>query len=246
MKRILSWLATRIGTGLLAAVVLFVGIAAAQGISPQSMLGRVISPIQKSLLTVGVTGTAYAATPDYLVDGTDDNVQVQAALDALPATGGQVILFAGSYSFDATPTRAIPNVTISGDGKGTYLAHDNTTALLSAGAQTGWVFKDFRTDAGWVTVSSAGDTLLAGNLWNGTSLISNVVASGATMPASPVIGQQFLQDTTGRTWLYQYDGTTWRSLTAYGDTTVYVHSSGTADPNADDTDADAATFSITN
>lgn len=185
--------------------------------------------IQKAILTIGFIGQAYAVPPDYQVDGTADDVEVSQALNALPATGGKLILYAGNWKFNVTVSRAINNVTIEGDGKGTYLANNGSTALFSAGSQTGWVFKDFRTDAGWITVSSAGDTLLAGNLWKGTSLVSNVVASGTTMPTSPVKGQEFLHSPTGRTVFYQYDGTAWQPIRSYGTITAYVDPTGTND-----------------
>lgn len=196
----------------------------------------------KSTFTIAPVGTVYAATADYTVDGTADDVQAQAALNALPSTGGKLIFFGGNYNFAATVSRAINNVTIEGSGKSTYFAFNAGTALFSAGAQTGWVFKDFRTDAGWVTVSSAGDTLLAGNLWKGTSLISNVVASGATMPASPVRGQQFLQSTTGRTVLYTYNGSAWSTDQTYGTTTLYVDKTDGTDDLNHGTGVDANAF----
>lgn len=194
----------------------------------QNYLPRAVGDM---VTTIGMAGEAYAATPDYICDGTDDNVQVQLALDSLPATGGKIILFGGNYAFSATVSRAINNVTIEGSGKSTYIAYDGATAVFSAGVQTGWIYATFATDTGWVTTSSAGDTILEGPLWNNGNLISNVVASGATMPASPVTGQQFLQDTTGRVWLYQYDGSDWQPITAFGDTVLYVDPSGTDDQN---------------
>lgn len=139
--------------------------------------------VQKAIYTLGFAGEAYAITPDYEVDGNADDVQVQAALDALPSTGGKLILYAGTWDFNATVSRAINNVTIEGDGKGTYLANNAATALFSAGAQTGWVFKDFRTDAGYLTVSSALDTIVS-NVYNNTTLIGKTVRDAKYVIAS--------------------------------------------------------------
>lgn len=44
------------------------------------------------------------ALADYLCDGTADDVEVQAALDAVPTTGGTVVLSAGTYAISATTT----------------------------------------------------------------------------------------------------------------------------------------------
>lgn len=41
---------------------------------------------------------------DYVCDGTDDDVQIQAAIDALPASGGKVLLTEGTFYIGATIT----------------------------------------------------------------------------------------------------------------------------------------------
>lgn len=196
MKRVLLKLAANFGIAVLAVIVVMAGTMAVQGVPPDSLVGRIISPIAKSRLTIGLVGVAYAATPDYLVDGTADDVQVQAALNALPSTGGQLILFGGNYNFSATATRAINNVTISGDGKGTYVANNGATALFSAGAQTGWVFKDFRTDAGFITM--ANDTVVD-RVWNNTTLVmpagaSTIIVASVNATASEKAAAHFIAD----------------------------------------------------
>lgn len=101
-------------------------------------------------------GTAEAATAtDYSCDGIADNVQFQAALDALPATGGKIEVLGGNYNFAATVARVLDDVTIQGVGTGAYFAYNGASAIFSAGAQDHWVFRDFATDSGGVTVSSA-------------------------------------------------------------------------------------------
>jgi len=61
------------------------------------------------VLTIG--NPAYAAgSPDYICDGIADDVQFQAAMNALPATGGKLVVLTGTYVFSATVTRAIDNV----------------------------------------------------------------------------------------------------------------------------------------
>ncbi len=97
------------------------------------------------VITLG--NPAYAAGAlDYEFDGIDDDVQFQAALNALPATGGQlVVVSATTIVFGATVTRAIDNVTITGSGRGTYFTHDAATALFTAGGNN-WVFFNLRVD----------------------------------------------------------------------------------------------------
>ncbi len=111
--------------------------------------------VVKTLFTIGFSGSADAlVTLDYTIDGVDDNVQVQQALDALPTFGGELVLLkspTGTWSFSATVSRAINNVTIRGVGVSTYIVHDGVTPLFTTGAQTGWVFESLATDAGGIT-----------------------------------------------------------------------------------------------
>src|SRR4030042_454801 len=60
-------------------------------------------------ITIGNQVNAQAA--NYTCDGTNDDVEFQQALDALPNVGGQLLVLAGVYNFSAgvTVTRAIPN-----------------------------------------------------------------------------------------------------------------------------------------
>lgn len=102
--------------------------------------------IPKVVIRVGNV-EAYTGTPDYV--GTT-STQVQQALNALPATGGEVQLISPVYTFTATVSRAINNVTISGMN-GTTVNWNGVQALFNVGAQTGWVFRDIRTDAGSIT-----------------------------------------------------------------------------------------------
>src|SRR5512139_2790126 len=142
-----------------------------------------VPAIQKSVLYLGMAGQAYAVTPDYQLDGTADDVQLQAALNALPATGGRLVVYGGNWDLNATVSRAINNVTIQGAGKGTYFTNDGATAIFSAGAQTGWVFEDFRTDAGYLTVSSALDTIVS-NVYNNAALVGRTVRAATYVVAA--------------------------------------------------------------
>ena len=61
------------------------------------------------------TGTAFVAAsnsdersrtePDFLCDGTADDVEIQAAVDSLPSSGGMVVLSEGTFTLSATITR---------------------------------------------------------------------------------------------------------------------------------------------
>ncbi len=157
---------------------------------------------------------AYAAgSVDYTYDGVGDNVQFQAALDALPATGGRIVdVSAVQKNFSATVTRAIANVVIVGAGQGSYFVNDGVTALFTAGGNN-WKFQDLRTDAGGITLTSTNNWTLE-NVYSGTDYTSFYTGSGSKPVGSRYISQSestadhiVYQDSTGFHALRTEDGT---------------------------------------
>lgn len=71
-----------------------------------------------------------AADCDYLCDGIDDQVEIQAAIDALPKDennyilGGEIILLSGIYHLTGVVSIGPKNVTVRGNGSGTVLMRD--------------------------------------------------------------------------------------------------------------------------
>ncbi|MDD5220951.1 MAG: hypothetical protein PHV11_10315, partial [Candidatus Bipolaricaulis sp.] len=57
---------------------------------------------------------------DYICDGTADDVQIQEAIDALPASGGRVVLSEGIFTVNDR-IDVSSNTTLSGSGWGTIL-----------------------------------------------------------------------------------------------------------------------------
>lgn len=123
---------------------------------------------------------------DYTTDGTADEVQIQAAIDALPATGGKVVLREGTYNINIGTTLysastyysalvTKPNVTIQGMGWSTKLILNATdvsdyTTIISA--NTGLKIKDIYFDG-------IRRSVLGGNEGTG-SFISGFAATGLT------------------------------------------------------------------
>ena len=58
---------------------------------------------------------------DYLCDGTADDVEINAAIQALPATGGQILILDGTYIITASITIDKIGVTLRGNGTATIL-----------------------------------------------------------------------------------------------------------------------------
>ncbi len=119
---------------------------------PTEGINRDSLTIGENYVTFTIGTDVYAAgVADYTCDGTDDDVQFQAALDALPAGGGQLVVLTGAYSFSATVSRAIDNVTIQGVGQASSLSYDGGTPIFSAGVRSDWTFSDLKFDAGGIT-----------------------------------------------------------------------------------------------
>ena len=58
---------------------------------------------------------------DYLCDGTGDQVEIQAAINSLPSTGGKVVVLDGTYHITASINMNKRNVTLQGNGNATVL-----------------------------------------------------------------------------------------------------------------------------
>lgn len=106
-------------------------------------------------ITIGPDDVYAAPSADFTCDGVDDNIQFTDAINALPATGGELEVLGGTYVFAnlTSVTRAIDNVTITGVGRGSYFTGDGVTALFICGGNN-WKFQDIRTDAGSITTGA--------------------------------------------------------------------------------------------
>ena len=72
-----------------------------------------------------------AADCDYLCDGTADDVEINAAIQALPETGGEIVIIDGTYNITSAITLGKNNVTITGNGASSILQRnwDNNGSL---------------------------------------------------------------------------------------------------------------------
>ncbi len=72
--------------------------------------------------TVGTSTAGWtSADCDYLCDGTDDQEEINAAIQALPSGGGQVVILDGTYNITSTIAINKDNVKMSGNGAATIL-----------------------------------------------------------------------------------------------------------------------------
>jgi hypothetical protein len=184
---------------------------------------------------------------DYTIDGTDDNVQFQAAIDALPSTGGLIqVVSSGTISFSATVSRAINNVSIIGTGFGTYFTYNASDPIFNATGLTGWSFEDLRTDAGSIT--TAADTIFSNVQCGATKYVlavDKVDYSGTSTLSGLVIDAD--KDMNGKD-LTNLDAVESASLKASSLTSGRVPIAGTGGLLGDDADLtfSGATLTATN
>lgn len=110
---------------------------------------------EKNVIRIGSEAEA-AGSVDYTFGVANANVQFQTALNALPATGGRLVVVSAvqvNWAALTTVTRAIDNVIVEGSGAGTYFVGDGATPLFTAGGNN-WVFSNIRTDAGGLSMGA--------------------------------------------------------------------------------------------
>lgn len=92
--------------------------------------------LRKSATLIIASSTSVGGA-DYYCDGTADDVQIQAAIDALPSAGGKVLLREGTFTLAAGIIIAKNGVTIQGVGKGTIVTAVNS---ITNGSLAGSLF----------------------------------------------------------------------------------------------------------
>lgn len=116
---------------------------AVSGVTTLTTSGKITTPnINKQLI---VDGTTYAAT----------GAGIQAALNALPAQGGEVYIPEGTYNLSAVLTIPQNNVTLRGAGRGTilFLSDGANSNVISATTKSGLTIKDL-----YINGNDAGNT----------------------------------------------------------------------------------------
>ena len=87
------------------------------GSAPATSTGK-----RTARFSIGTSTNGWTANDcDYLCDGTDDQVEINAAIQALPSGGGEIVILDGTYNISATIDISIDNVTLNGNGGNTVL-----------------------------------------------------------------------------------------------------------------------------
>ncbi len=92
------------------------------------------APVRAATIVVAASNSTLASRDqaDFVADGVNDQVEIQAAIDALPVGGGKVLLTEGIFHTSAVIT-VNPGTNLSGSGPGTIIRVKDNTNL------TGWL-----------------------------------------------------------------------------------------------------------
>lgn len=82
-------------------------------------------------ITIACSTSKHKNTADYHCNGTNDQTVIQQAIDALPSTGGKIVLLEGTYNISGQITVNQPNVTICGMGNNTILKAAKSSSTLT-------------------------------------------------------------------------------------------------------------------
>ena len=117
------------------------------GFTATNTIGAVDAPKSKRIarFIVGTSTAGWtAADCDYLCDGTDDHVEINAAIQALPANGGVVVILDGTYNITANVILNKENTTLSGNGFSTILKDKmieiNSNSCKVSSLKTGFIY----------------------------------------------------------------------------------------------------------
>ena len=76
---------------------------------------------QAATFVVSASDSLNKEKANYVCDGVDDQVEIQATIDALPSSGGKVILLEGTFTISESINPTKDNINIQGMGRGTLL-----------------------------------------------------------------------------------------------------------------------------
>ena len=181
------------------------GLSKLTGIGSLAASCIVVASNAKTEIKAWATTLRNSGYPIWVCDGTDDQVEIQAAIDALPAGGGKIALSEGEYNLSDRVNNK-DNVRITGVGAATYL-HNTSAAgadriaaerqcirvegTLHGSAKGRFLFGDLTADASAgqpdcavtdASVFSIGDVI---EIWDSanreTNTITNIVGNTVTM-----------------------------------------------------------------
>ncbi len=105
----------------------------------RGQLASTTRPVRTATLTVCASNALNKTQCDYTADGTADEVQIQAAIDDLPAEGGVVRLSEGTFTISSTITLSKLHARLIGSGRSTTLTTSDSIAILTIAENGIWI-----------------------------------------------------------------------------------------------------------
>ena len=114
---------------------------------------KLADAMRSATIVVGASNSKYHSanihSVDYECTGTNDQTVIQQAIDALPSTGGRIVLLEGTYNISGTITIKKQNVTLQGLGRNVILKMATSTSnvnMFDISSATGLVISDIAID----------------------------------------------------------------------------------------------------
>jgi len=83
-----------------------------------------VKDIRTATFVVAASDSEHKFEADYYCNGSDDHVEINAALNALPTSGGRVVLSEGTFTIDDPITFPANSLTLEGQGRSTFIDGD--------------------------------------------------------------------------------------------------------------------------
>jgi len=151
---------------------------------PASMITDLPTGKRVARFVVGTSTSGWTASDcDYLCDGTADDVEINAAITALPAAGGEIVILDGTYNITATIDVTKDNVSIVGNGNATILKRMFNSSVaegvITLTGRSGCKIANLQVDGNrgsytnynnyGISLSSSSDNTVTGNTCNNNS-----------------------------------------------------------------------------
>lgn len=157
---------------------------------------------RSSRFTVGTSTAGWtSADCDYLCDGTDDQEEINAAIQALPSGGGEVVVLDGTYNITAAIVVSKENVKLSGNGPSTVLKRmwdSSTQEGIIYAVKDGCQVENFHIDGNKANYTSANNSgiLLLGdnNIVKGNICSNNYSGIALTDANSSIIAENICKN----------------------------------------------------
>lgn len=101
-------------------------------------------PKNNTTLIVAASDSLDTTRADYVCDGIDDQVEILAAIAALPVQGGRISLLEGNFQITGTVQVSIDDVTIEGTGRSTVLSSALNSHIIQGSTVTGLLIHNLR------------------------------------------------------------------------------------------------------